>query len=83
MSSIALHPLLKPVQIGNVQINTPLFLAPMAGHTDYAFRVMCREQGDCGLVCTELISSDAMQYADAKRRAAHIVTGKQIGRAHV
>lgn len=69
MSSIALHPLLKPVQIGNVQINTPLFLAPMAGHTDYAFRVMCREQGDCGLVCTELISSDAMQYADAKRRA--------------
>jgi nifR3 family TIM-barrel protein len=32
----------------------------MAGHTHYAFRALVREQGGCGLVCTELLSSPAM-----------------------
>lgn len=52
---------LKPFKIDNITIDTPLTLAPMAGHTDYAFRSLCREFGGCGLVCTELLSSDAMQ----------------------
>ena len=38
-----------------------MMLAPMAGHTNYALRALCRELGDCGLVCTELISSGVMQ----------------------
>ena len=29
--------------IGNVYIETPLTLAPMAGQTNHAFRSMCRE----------------------------------------
>jgi nifR3 family TIM-barrel protein len=48
--------------IGGIRIETPLTLAPMAGQTNHAFRVVCREQGDCGLVCTELISSQAIHY---------------------
>lgn len=54
--------LLKPIKIGNIVIDPPLTLAPMAGQTNHAFRVLCRELGGCGLVCSELLSSDAMQY---------------------
>ncbi len=57
---------LKPIQIGNVTIQTPLTLAPMAGVTNHAFRQLCVEMGDCGLVCTELISSDAIHYKSQK-----------------
>ncbi len=57
---------LNPIWIGNVYIETPLTLAPMAGQTNHAFRTMCREMGDCGLVCTELISSQAIHYKSKK-----------------
>ncbi len=53
---------LAPFSIGGIVIDTPLTLAPMAGHTNHAFRTLCREMGGCGLVCSELLSSDAMQY---------------------
>jgi len=58
--------LLQPVYIGPIKIEPPLSLAPMAGQTNHAFRVLCREIGDCGLVCSELISSDAIHYKSAK-----------------
>ena len=54
---------LKPIKIGDITIDSPMMLAPMAGHTNYALRALCRELGDCGLVCTELISSSVMQTA--------------------
>lgn len=65
-----LHPQiqLNPIKIGDITIETPLSLAPMAGQTGRAFRVLCREMGDCGLVCTELISSHAMQYKGSFQR---------------
>jgi tRNA-dihydrouridine synthase B len=65
----ASHPsttILKPMIIGGVVIDTPLTLAPMAGHTNHAFRVLCREMGDCGLVCTELISGHIVQERNAR-----------------
>ena len=52
---------MKPLQIGNVQIDTPIFLGPMAGVTDLPFRVLCREMG-AGMVCTEMISAKAILY---------------------
>jgi tRNA-dihydrouridine synthase B len=57
---------LKPINIGGIIIDTPLNLAPMAGQTNAAFRVLCREMGDCGLVCTELLSSAAIHYKSSK-----------------
>ena len=60
--------LLQPMTIGNLQIDPPLTLAPMAGQTNHAFRTLAREMGDCGLVCTELISSTAMQYKGSRQR---------------
>jgi nifR3 family TIM-barrel protein len=54
--------LLAPITIGDIVVETPLFLAPMAGQTNHAFRALCREMGGCGMVCTELLSSHAMHY---------------------
>ncbi|MCC6905430.1 MAG: tRNA dihydrouridine synthase DusB [Anaerolineae bacterium] len=60
---------LAPLVIGDIVIDPPLALAPMAGHTNAAFRRLCREAGGCGLVCTELISSQAMHYAKGSRKS--------------
>ncbi len=59
---------LSPLYVRDVQIDIPLTLAPMAGHTNHAFRRLVREIGGCGLVCTELISSNAMQYHGSRQR---------------
>lgn len=53
------------MKIGNVEINPPVFLAPMAGVTDIAFRRVCREAG-AGLCTTEMVSSRALLYQDKK-----------------
>ena len=42
--------------IGNVKLDNPIFLAPMAGVTDLPFRVLCKEMG-CGLVYSEMVSA--------------------------
>lgn len=53
------------IRIGRVTIQNPLVLAPMAGVTNWPFRLLCREQG-CGLLCTEMVSDKALIY-DSKR----------------
>jgi len=55
------------VRIGNVEIDSRLYLAPMAGVTDAAFRQICREYG-AGLSCTELVSAKALCYDDEKSK---------------
>lgn len=42
-----------------------IFLAPMAGVTDKAFRIICREHG-CGLVYTEMVSSKGLYYGSKR-----------------
>lgn len=51
------------MQIGDVKLDGNVFLAPMAGFTDYPFRLLCKEQG-ASLVYTEMISVKAMHYDD-------------------
>ena len=55
------------MRIGNVTIDSRLYLAPMAGVTDAAFRQICREHG-AGLSCTELVSAKALCYDDEKSK---------------
>ena len=43
------------MKIGQLQISNPVFLAPMAGVTDYSFRILCKEQG-AGMVYSEFVS---------------------------
>lgn len=55
------------MQIGNVEINSKLALAPMAGVCDLAFRSVCRTLG-AGLTYTEMVSAKALVYQDSKTR---------------
>ena len=47
--------------IGDVKMVNPVVLAPMAGVTDKAFRVIAKSFG-CGLVCTEMISDMGLVF---------------------
>ena len=49
------------LKIGNVVLDNPYILAPMAGVTDLPFRLLCREQG-ASLLCMEMVSAKAIQY---------------------
>ena len=49
------------IRIGNVSIDNPWLLAPMAGVCDLPFRVLCSEQG-AGLTATEMVSAKAIYY---------------------
>ncbi len=53
------------MKIGNVEIKNGVFLAPMAGVTDRAFRYMCKKYGAGGMT-TEMVSAKAICYGDKK-----------------
>ena len=53
------------MQIGNLTVENPLFLAPMAGVTDWAFRTVCARLG-AGVTVTEMVSTRALVYQDKK-----------------
>ena len=48
-----------PINIGNVEIEAPVILAPMSGVTDLPFRRLVKGFG-AGLVISEMIASEAM-----------------------
>lgn len=48
-----------PVAIGDVHLANNLLLAPMAGFTNVAFRLIAKEVGGCGLVATEMVAAIA------------------------
>lgn len=54
------HTLAPVLRIGPVQLDSPLFLAPIAGQTDLAMRILCREQGGVGIAFTDLMNSRAI-----------------------
>lgn len=53
------------MNIGTISVENPLFLAPMAGVTDWAFRTICAQLG-AGVTVTEMVSSRALVYKDKK-----------------
>src|SRR5215831_10264105 len=48
------------MRIGSVTLAHPTALAPMAGMTDTAFRRLVKREGGCGLVVTEMVSSEGL-----------------------
>ena len=72
----------KTMKIGNIEVENPLFLAPMAGVTDWAFRTVCAKLG-AGVTVTEMVSSRALVYQDKKsakllRKNEGSICGAQI-----
>ncbi|WP_125609811.1 tRNA dihydrouridine synthase DusB [Specibacter cremeus] len=50
---------LPPLRLGNITVDTPVVLAPMAGITNTAFRRLCREHGG-GVFVSEMVTSRAL-----------------------
>jgi tRNA-dihydrouridine synthase B len=48
------------MKIGSIDLAPPLGMAPMAGMTDSAFRRLVKRRGGCGLVVTEMVSSEGL-----------------------
>jgi len=48
------------VKIGAIDLEQPFALAPMAGMTDTAFRRLVKRRGGCGLVVSEMVSSEGL-----------------------
>ena len=52
---------LKPIRIGQVETPNNVFLAPLAGYTNYPFRLLCQGYG-AGLCFTEMVSAKGLKY---------------------
>jgi tRNA-dihydrouridine synthase B len=48
------------MKIGSVELTSPFVVAPMAGMTDTSFRRLVKRQRGCGLVVTEMVSSEGL-----------------------
>jgi tRNA-dihydrouridine synthase B len=48
------------VKIGAIDLPSPFVVAPMAGMTDTAFRRLVKRNGGCGLVVSEMVSSEGL-----------------------
>src|SRR6187549_432122 len=48
------------MKIGTVTLPSPYVIAPMAGMTDSAFRRLVKRHGGCGLVVSEMVSSEGL-----------------------
>jgi tRNA-dihydrouridine synthase B len=51
----------KPLKIGSVETRSNVFLAPLAGYTNYPFRRICQDYG-AGLCFTEMVSAKGLKY---------------------
>ncbi len=53
------------MKIRNLEINTPVFLAPMAGVTDTAYCILAQRMG-CGLVYSEMVSDQGINFRNER-----------------
>lgn len=65
-------------KIRNIVIEPPLILAPIAGHTDSLFRQTIKRLGGCGLVVSELVSTEGMTRHQAS--SAHLTHFEEMER---
>lgn len=64
---------IKPLKIGNVEVENNVFLAPMAGVTDIPFRKISRKFNP-GLTFTEMASTKAMEFnSDKTEKILHVM----------
>lgn len=58
------------VKIGNVVLKNGVFLAPMAGFSDYSFRRICREHG-AKYTVSEMVSAKALCYEQSSKKSEY------------
>lgn len=54
------------MQLGPLQLDSPFFLSPLAGYTNWPFRRAVRELGGLGLATTELVNARALMRSSLK-----------------
>lgn len=64
------------LKIGDIELENNVLLAPMAGLTDKAFRIICKEYG-AGMCFTEMASSKAIYYNDQKTKRLVDIEGEK------
>jgi len=64
------------MKIGTIDIKGEVILAPMAGVTDKAFRLIAKSFG-CGLLVTEMVSAKALHYKDKKTKRIMSIDPKE------
>ena len=52
---------LTPITVKNLTVKNNVFLAPLAGYTNYPFRRLCKDYG-AGLCYTEMVSAKGLKY---------------------
>ena len=57
------------MKIGDLKLKNNVILAPMAGYTDLPFRLLVKEISGCGLVCSEMISSEGLVRKNKKTQS--------------
>ena len=58
------------VKIGDIKIENPICLAPMAGFSSLPFRIICEEMG-AAFCPTELVSARSIKYNGVNRSARY------------
>ncbi|MBX4261801.1 tRNA dihydrouridine synthase DusB [Clostridium estertheticum] len=64
------------MKISNVEFKSDVFLAPMAGITDIAFRGLCKELG-CGLLYSEMVSAKGMYYGSSNTQSLMRISSEE------
>lgn len=67
---------LRPLAFGGLTVPSNLFLAPLAGYTNYPFRLLCQEFG-AGLCFTEMVSAKGLKYGSENTKELLYTTKKE------
>src|SRR2546421_11050988 len=54
------------MRIGSLELESPLFLSPLAGYTNLPFRLVVREAGGFGLATTDLVNARSLLEKNPK-----------------
>ena len=68
--------LIKPLQIGGITLPNNVWLAPLAGYTNYPFRLLCKRYG-AGLCFTEMVSAKGLKFDSEKTRELLYTNGEE------
>lgn len=64
------------MRLGTIQLDNPIFLAPMAGYTNLPFRLLAKDYG-ADVTVTEMVSAKGLYYRDKKTAALMATTPEE------
>ncbi len=67
---------LKEIRVGGITLKNNVFLAPLAGYTNYPFRRLCKGYG-AGLCYTEMVSAKGLKYGSENTKELLYTDGEE------